>query len=456
LFNGVNSQLNDQGYCDLINPNDSTDYPSLNVWSDCAGGNFNFINQNNSGDILNLFYSLDDSLSCGTFNNINQFECDSSYYLDRDTICTSRTSEFSPVSSSFLEFKDLEIISTNIENQQLFLDSLKNELQVKIDCGDQISLLHLIENSSIADVKLELDSCSPFLSDTALKASIDRIYSVDSAFVADLLIANSGLSSNVLEFVSTHYSGLFGAIEEFQGNLSAIRNLYSQYSVHYNNYMSTLRSMILLDDLDNNIDTVINELKSDSNYAAQELLFLLAMGDTAYQNYVENAYRFLSHESIEISELRRLQIDFYYSVYTQSEDLDSLTSVLKNRRIYISSSGYTEFTRGYQEYIFPPDIAVEVSREGVYDEFNTNNISKFKIYPNPTIHSDYVSVELTLPLNDLSHPEMQVFNSSGVLVNTTSVKQKAFQLQKPTHSGFYMVVLKDGNKVVETHKWIVL
>lgn len=342
---------------------------------------------------------------------------------------------------------------------------LLNEQIQKIKNGNDLSLLNTINSTSNYQIKRDaLLAVSPFLADTILIAWINS--GAPSGMIKDVLLANTKLSSNVLNVVNNSNLpiGTKSQIINAQSGLDLKEetfNLIAELQNSYDENFNDALSRMLLDTVSNmGYEQVISFLSTvkdnrskkvlvDIQLAKNDLLQMDVIRDQLPTEELEEDYDPLQSikEIMQPLESETYGID---SIPYIASDLDYLAENAGHPHIRSKSKAFLEFRDGPTPMPeLPPfgstSMMIQPAAE-VGGGFTAPELT-VSVYPNPStgkIWIDYPKQQegiLTIQLLDLNGKLISTYTSSAI----TNGEHLDFSEVK---KGFYLLdIMMDGTRM---------
>lgn len=402
------------------------------------------------------------------------------WQYSKDTCCPSSSSGGGASQEDLRE--DLAEESSIIASQEALLNSL-------IDGGNTDSLtteILLTQPPEAQELRDELLTESPYLSDTAMQSAILQESVLPNAMVRDILVANphSATSEKVLDQLNNRYTpmpdSMMAEILAQENVISMKETLESELTTHKSNHARTLYQLIRFYQQDTSNpaskDSLIVLLQQQTNLASRyKLTFTyLTLGDTTSLNTTLNAI------PSEFSMTNREEVIHgnYLDYFTILKDLikrgtnlltmDSLNRValyalyeesLEPVKSYVRNALITRRELAYNEPILLPDGLKSSPKTNQYRTGSFVSKSYMKVFPNPARH--YVIVEYNLQ-------ERYRKGETGLLTLTDirghELMRKEIQKSRDQElintsaypAGTYICTLTYGAVVLETKKVIIV
>jgi|GEM_PF-333994 len=375
----------------------------------------------------------------------------------------------------FYPFSDrLELRSGLIlANQKI--DSLINLLQFLVDDGSTDTLRSTVQNSEpdqSYELYQELLSASPYLSDSVVKASIEKEEVLPNAMIRDIMVANpqSAKSVELLTVLDERTDpmpdSLWAEILQGMDTVSALERLTGELSgwLQRRDLCFNALASLFLNDYENGWaqDSLVSLYGYDSYLSSRYLLFQyylnkfdFSSANTVLQN-IPSVFDLTEKQAVtylKISDLADLMPQFYLDTIgyivpdsVQNDELYTLASTDFDlpgawaRNILIASG-----LLNYEEPIFN-ESELKSSRKGKYQRNSSRSINYgFKVFPNPA--KDFIIVEYKRDVND-ERRIIRILNINGRIINTVYLHRNENQQVIPVTglgSGTYIIqFLVDG------------
>ncbi len=366
-------------------------------------------------------------------------------------------------------------------------DSIANVLTAVVDGGSTTLLTFDVQTSTPPDaiqIRNELLSESPYLSDTVMKTSVNKEDVLDNAMIRDVLVANpqsakSEAIMNMLEYRTVPMPDYMmeqilagedtvGAKESLQSKKAwwdrEATKSYTHMVDHYKgNGIDTADtdSLLWLFDYRNTLSSSYHKVDWLQARGFYDLA-LTAMNEIPVA-FSLNPTQSSNHEAF---------VDFYeethlvYSDTSYAFRIDS-TRASALHRIMISNNDLPgAYARNvllaagkisYHEPIILPDTGLKVAKKRKFRGVKESDYPKvITVFPNPA--NDYFIVKFNLT-ECLEQVVIKLYDGKGKVSHSFEVHNKQDQIIIPAtnlNSGFYFLELYSGDKKIERAKIVVV
>tara|TARA_B100000508_G_scaffold140835_1_gene143721 strand:+ start:3740 stop:7219 length:3480 start_codon:yes stop_codon:yes gene_type:complete len=355
------------------------------------------------------------------------------------------------------------------------MDLADYEVVQLIDGGNTSGALDYIDpanNNSSSDIRAEMLSHGPYLSDEVLQACIDRNPALNDSDLYEILLVNSPLSLSLAEDLPNLTNVLtdeqIDDLELVQGGISKRDSIENDVRWYEQQAELALNELLRLYALDTNandpLDTMIYYLEDWNTVRSRELLVPL---------YWQNEEFTLAQDAIDdlAAEAGNEHLEFVLQkVHDVLENEDSLTILLSDTTVLDSIA--VDSTRAGQVWaqnlmfrltgkIYPihhPDTTVEESI-AIEPELPNNLIEvehkndEIRIYPNPN------TGEFVIELNRKGVRKIRVYSLEGRKVYEREIHKSNSKIQvnlPGTLTGIFQVVLYGNNDSILHSEKIVI
>jgi hypothetical protein len=362
----------------------------------------------------------------------------------------------------------LNSLAAYFTDAQLAAKQILASYKLLIDGGDTPFLISKINSTmSPGQLKNLLMSKSPYLSDIALIAMLTRSNPLPPGHIKQIVIANSPVTQSVMTAVQNAGlpSGILNNIIAAQTGISA--RAEKEKEVDYYAFQAKLAEVNLKQGYlkIENIDSVKAIAQKDPTLSGLFKLIevLISQGDyTGAHNCLNNIHVKEGGIHSDACKLNGIRLNLKENNKSWFDMSPSQYAVIKqiyanNPETAIEARSILALTKGleYERYPFDLQSARRVIPSNPEIVQKQNNLSGFKVYPNPG--SDYTKVEIHLN-NDELHAELIVYNLLGSEVsrqaatnnNVLTINTKEF------NNGIYLYVLKTEQGIIEKQKVLII
>lgn len=361
-------------------------------------------------------------------------------------------------------------------------DSIRDLLDVLVDSGSTEALLTEVQTSvpeEAFELYDQLNSDSPYLSDTVMKSAIEKEEVLTSAMVTDILTENP--QSAKTELIQQALDDRYNQLTEEQrlaidqgwfiiGDKESLEANHSYYKALQYNALNNLIRYYRNDTLCNSpSDSIINILEQnnhlwykytlgfeyleveDSTNALSTLynipsIFELSETESSQNEYFIEYFEFLiDHLSSgkTFFETDSAEISFLYSLLAYASE--PLKSYSRNLLITIDSLSYKEpFILPGSDY--KTNKIRRIPQRIVWNE------TRLKIYPNP--NNNYAIIEYTL-MEMMKNGCVNIFDMKGSLIRSISIQNVHDYIvisTKEIPKGIYIVTLRVNDANLDSKK----
>jgi len=366
------------------------------------------------------------------------------------------------------------------------IDSLISLLQILVDEGSTDTMKSSVENSSTGqsyEVYEELMSGSPYLSDTVMKASIEKEDVLPNAMIRDIMVANphSAKNEELLDAIDQRNDPMPDSmwVEILEGidTVGAMERLIGELDGWIQKRdlcFHALAELFLIDTINEwSPDSLINLLDSDEQLSSHYLLVQYYLNHFTFSEAVSELQNIFSqfnlndrqsatHQKILslVSVLPALFTDttgFLIPDSLQKQTLEQIAEADHDlpgawaRNILIASG-----LVNYHEPIVN-ESTLKSSRKGKYHWTRSRTIdSEIKVFPNPA--KDFIIVEYKKS-SALDHVHIVFIDAKGIKLRSYLFLKKENQTIIPIHdlpSGIYLIQLLVNGITKESCKIIII
>jgi hypothetical protein len=459
-----------------INPPFRHDLAAGNTFSDFDEIQNNFYNEEH----LNLLHYVHHRINSTSqrvrpFPYANTFpEEDNTADYDKDLSCPSNLSNGS--------------INTSIEKLIILIEdssaqSLEDTISLLIDGGDTPGIEFEIQTSfpdEALQLRQDLLSESPYLSDTILKSAIAKENVLVNAMIRDILVANpqSAKTPSVLIKIEERtdpmpdymMAEIMEGVEYYGAKEILVQNLAKHKSQQYISFGKLMRHYKT--DTTNHYlnDSLVNVLAMiESPYAEYEKAFVtLSENDTTSIDSILNNILVEFTLSIEELETQSLYVELFDILTDLNADTCGIDSVLQQRIVNLYNATVTLpgiYARNlliandflsHTEPVYLANYQLKKSPAYYPNYFNNNeNTSYLRIFPNPS--KTYFIIAFNL--REFVEPGMiLISDQQGRKLKIYSLRGNQNQIIISNHqfsSGLYFVRLYIGNRLLSVEKVVI-
>ncbi len=422
----------------------------------------------NNGLIINYFHGRGNSVTplCYTSSNIV-------LRTGGDNACLTHNKEEEPI------IFQLSIIKQQIEQTETALNSL-------VDGGNTEQLgfevLTSMPNEAY-DIRNELLSKSPYLSDTVMVSAINIENVLPSVMLKEVLVANphSATSDRVITSLSERFNPLpdymLSEIEEGKNILSSkkrIESLLSKKIVERQLLLNDIIQSYLKDSTGISIDSITtllnNETSLESKYKLVSYYLFQNQVSQATQvfNSIPNNFTLSERELIDYEKFDSLfniqfslnlqnktyfEMDSIQTLVIRSLALDTLSKAGIWAKNIVSMIDNVQFL---EHFILPTINSFRKSHTSQSNPNSTENES-FKIYPNPS--KKYFIIEYNHKDINFTTATIRITNTTGIVVDNVIINQSQNQILYDTRqlqSGVYYCQLLSNEYVIKSVKLMIV
>ncbi|MHC1707731.1 MAG: T9SS type A sorting domain-containing protein [Bacteroidales bacterium] len=363
-------------------------------------------------------------------------------------------------------------------------DIIQDSLDLLVDGGNTITLTQDVALSTpeeAIEIRDNLLSKSPFLSDTVMATAIVKENVLTNAIVRDVMVSNpqSAKSEDLMQAIENRSDtmpqymkdqilagqNILGGKEILESSLSFnsqnyYEALYNLMRCYYNDSVSYQKVDSINQTLSN-----INNLWSDYQRVANYFL----IKDTLSAGYLLDSIPSKFSLTVQESERYDATKDFYYlytKILNNSLGFQVLDSNLVNALIQLYSSEFppnSSLARNtliankrlkYEEPIYLSES--NSSRQKIKPKTVSTDLKLIRVFPNPA--KGFVTVEYQLKPDELP-ARLCIFDSRGALSSEYKIYREKDQIIIPTReltNGAYLISIMKGNTRISTAKFTVL
>jgi hypothetical protein len=371
-----------------------------------------------------------------------------------------------------------------IEEADMQLDILNTQLDVLLD-GGNTETLNFEVMTSLPDegleIRQELLSTSPYLSDTVLKQAIYKEDVLPNTMIRDILEANpqSAKSNDILSILDSRYEPMpdymmaqilegkeyLGAKEILEAKIQSWQQIRAKAKA------DLIREFLLDTNMVSPMDSVISFLENETDLNSRYDLALAQWNnfnkEGAWVTLNSIPSQFTLNEIQNIDQENNLE---YYGILQTLSDsnwqANQLDSSSVSNLFYLKESGNPRLealargllvSGGFFNYIetinFPVIAKSSNIPPGKHNENpTTNKEEKLWLFPNPA--GDYVIAYYDLDLK-FKYGEIHLLDIKGNLLKSYQIRSGKDQLVfdlKAYPIGFYMITLNSRNQVIDSKK----
>jgi hypothetical protein len=366
------------------------------------------------------------------------------------------------------------------------IDSIGELLDWLVDGGDTPGTDFYVQNSTSSqtlEVRDDLLSKSPYLSDSVMVSAAAKEEVLPSAIITEILSANpqAAKSDTVMEILDNRITPLtddqWSDIEEGLFITGAKESLESRLYGYMSDYYNTLNRIIRYYKIDTlnlaSSDSVIWFLNSENQlWAKYSLAFeYFAKGDTLSAeitlidipgDFSLNSSELNEHQQylIFFDLLKQLKWQGKSLPYVDSLQIQTIAAIMNNSEGVVS--GYARnilLTLGevvYKEpYVFPAD-GLKSSKIRHRSNFENHTSNELKIFPNPA--RDYIIIEYALK-EEPGNTIMKLYDAAGKVIRKISVNDTHDWLIVPVSDlseGTYLCSLHFNDNTVKNARFVVI
>ncbi len=378
-----------------------------------------------------------------------------------------------------------EFLRSSMNTSRQIADSLNDVLVEIVDSGDTPDLEFEVNTSvpeEAIEIRAELLSSSPYLSDTVMKTSVNKEDVLNNAIIRDVLVANpqSAKSSELMGMLATRQQPmpqymknqiLQGRLilsdkDKLEAKIGAYKLVGSQaYKKLVNKFLLDTSLISIYDSLrsiaGNNIYSYYNlaitalgefdTIRADAILDSIPILFNLSLNEQNELNSFEEIYdlkRNIRSRFSTIYELDSVQLNMLESL---SAEINIPGEMAFNILLALNLESYDE------PLYFPPSY--KTTNAGIVKLPNTEKTTYLKIFPNPA--SNYITIEYDL--SEIGYYQnlasIRITDQQGRSLDKIECKNETDQfiyLTTKYNNGVYYCSLYNAVELIETVKFIIL
>jgi Secretion system C-terminal sorting domain len=400
-------------------------------------------------------------------------------YSDQPGIytCTNLTSSITPClgvgginscPSNFSLCGSLPCLTTYYGDALLAAKQNASNYGLLIDGGNTTLILSKINSTMAAGtLKTALLNASPYLSDVALIAMLNKTSPLPAGHIKQIILANSPITAPVMTLLQTKGlpAGIVSSIVDAQTGTSA-RSLRAN-ELNYYKFKAKLAEVNLKQGYFaiDNIDSIKILAEKDSSLVGlfTQIELLISRGEYAAAQLCMNKLHPLEggiHTDkckmdgirLNLAQLNKSWFDMTQSQYTTIQQIYAA-----HPETAIEARSILALTKGLQYQRYPFDVSAARSMVPMVPEAvePSPSVSSFSVYPNPSNNDAHVVFQLT---DETVPAELLVYNALGSRVLKRAVVNKEI-LTIATHAlsnGIYLFVLKTNNNIVQQKKVMIV